>query len=254
MSEISAAMHAHKQEIMTTFTEHVTAIIEGLPQADPDALVGFLQGDLLPHAIGEEQHFYPAMDPVLRAHGRPTSTMTVDHEFIEEYIRRIRETTAALRSADSADRAVIETRLRRLCLQLEALLQLHLEKEERIYMPLFERHVPQEEQQRVLAAMDEATAVERLARAPDTLDLRTLLPVQRRQLIGDAFEALAPGESFVLVSDHDMRPLYYEWQAEWPGAFTWVDLDDGPRVWRVRLGRPGAVDSGIDPEQIILVR
>ena len=113
MSEISAAMHAHKQEIMTTFTEHVTAIIEGLPQADPDALVGFLQGDLLPHAIGEEQHFYPAMDPVLRAHGRPTSTMTVDHEFIEEYIRRIRETTAALRSADSADRAVIETRLRR---------------------------------------------------------------------------------------------------------------------------------------------
>jgi uncharacterized protein (DUF2249 family)/hemerythrin-like domain-containing protein len=254
MSEISAALHAHKQEIMTTFTEHVTAIVEELPQADPDALVGFLQGDLLPHAIGEEQHFYPAMDPVLRAHGRPTSTMTVDHEFIEEYIRRIKETTAALRTADPADRPVVATRLRRLCLQLEALLQLHLEKEERIYMPLFERHVPEEEQQRVLAAMDEATAVERLARAPDTLDLRTLLPAQRRQLIGDAFEALAPGESFVLVSDHDMRPLYYEWQAEWPGAFTWADLDDGPAVWRVRLGRPGAIDSGIDPEQIILVR
>jgi uncharacterized protein (DUF2249 family) len=102
--------------------------------------------------------------------------------------------------------------------------------------------------------MDEAAAVERLARAPDTLDLRTLLPAQRRDLIAEAFEALAPGESFVLVSDHDTRPLYYEWQAEHAGEFTWAELDDGPAVWRVRLGRPGAIDSGIDPEQIILVR
>ena len=254
MSEISAAMHAHKQEIMSTFTEHVTAIVEGLPQADPEALVSFLLGDLLPHAIGEEQNFYPAMDPVLRVHGRPTSTMTVDHEFIEDYIRRIKETTVALRRGKPADRPVVAKRLRRLCLQLEALLQLHLEKEERIYMPLFERYVPEEDQGRILEAMNEAAAVERVARAPDTLDLRTLLPAQRRELIADAFEALAPGESFVLVSDHDTRPLYYEWQAEWPGAFTWADLDDGPVVWRVRLGRPGATDSGIDPEQIILVR
>jgi hypothetical protein len=46
--------------------------------------------------------------------------------------------------------------LRRLCLQFEAVLQMHVEKEDRIYLCLLERFLPEEEQARILANMDKA--------------------------------------------------------------------------------------------------
>jgi len=41
----------------------------------------------------------------------------------------------------------------------------------------------------------------------------------------------------VLVNDHDPKPLYYQLSAENPGEFSWVYLEQGPDVWRVRIGR-----------------
>jgi uncharacterized protein (DUF2249 family) len=70
-----------------------------------------------------------------------------------------------------------------------------------------------------------------------TLDIRTLHPMQRHPLIFSQFEALAPGESFVLVNDHNPKPLYYQFQAELTDQFTWEYLEEGPEVWRVRIGR-----------------
>jgi hemerythrin-like domain-containing protein len=157
MGQISEEIHHHHQEILNTLTQHVTALIEERPTADPDGLVRFLHGDLMPHAEGEERYMYPALDPVLRAHGRPTATMTVDHEFIAGYIRRIAETAQALRAAAADDRPALLAHLRRLSLQLEALLTVHLEKEERVYLPLFEQYLPEAEQQRILDGMHEAS-------------------------------------------------------------------------------------------------
>ena len=44
-------------------------------------------------------------------------------------------------------------------------------------------------------------------------------------------------QDFVLVNDHDPKPLYYHFKAEYDGAFTWDYLDQGPDVWRVRISR-----------------
>jgi uncharacterized protein (DUF2249 family) len=71
----------------------------------------------------------------------------------------------------------------------------------------------------------------------NTLDIRSLPPIQRHPLIFERFEALAPGESFVLVNDHDPKPLFYQFQAERTGEFTWEYLEQGPQVWQVRLGK-----------------
>lgn len=71
----------------------------------------------------------------------------------------------------------------------------------------------------------------------NTLDIRQLPPIQRHPLIIQRFEALAPGESFILVNDHDPKPLFYQFQAERTGEFTWEYLEEGPAVWQVRLGR-----------------
>jgi hemerythrin-like domain-containing protein len=155
MSQVSSAIHNHHQAILNTLTDHVAAITVGLGEADPAGLVAFLEGELLPHAAGEERFLYPALDPLLRVHGRPTATMRVDHEFIEAYILRIKQTVEELEDAPLAARADQQRELQRLCYQLEALVQLHLEKEERIFMPLFERALPESQQQRILEAMHE---------------------------------------------------------------------------------------------------
>jgi uncharacterized protein (DUF2249 family) len=69
------------------------------------------------------------------------------------------------------------------------------------------------------------------------LDIRTIPPMRRHPLIFDQFEALEPADSFVLVNDHDPKPLYYQFQAELTDQFTWEYLEQGPEAWRVRIGR-----------------
>jgi uncharacterized protein (DUF2249 family) len=67
--------------------------------------------------------------------------------------------------------------------------------------------------------------------------VRDVAPRERHPKIFDAVDGLAPGEAFVLVNDHDPKPLYYQLAAERPGTFTWEYLEQGPDVWRVRIGK-----------------
>ena len=70
-----------------------------------------------------------------------------------------------------------------------------------------------------------------------TLDVRQTPPAQRHPLIFQTFEALKPGEAFILVNDHDPKPLYYQFKFEREGQFSWDYVESGPAVWRVRIGR-----------------
>ncbi len=72
------------------------------------------------------------------------------------------------------------------------------------------------------------------------LDVRVIPPPRKHPTILSRFEALTPGESFTLINDHDPKPLYYQFSAEMPGRFEWEYLEQGPRVWRVRIGKARA--------------
>ena len=72
------------------------------------------------------------------------------------------------------------------------------------------------------------------------LDVRSDPPARRHELIFVTYGGLAPGEAFVLINDHDPKPLYYQLAAEHPDQFTWDYLESGPEVWKVRIGRPEA--------------
>lgn len=73
-----------------------------------------------------------------------------------------------------------------------------------------------------------------------TLDVRPIPPPQKHPTIFQTFESLAPGQSFILVNDHDPKPLYYQFVHEHEGQFTWEYLEQGPAIWRVQIGRPAA--------------
>jgi uncharacterized protein (DUF2249 family) len=62
---------------------------------------------------------------------------------------------------------------------------------------------------------------------------------QRHPMIFARFDALAAGESFVLVNSHDPIHLREEFARERPGAYDWRYLEGSPseRLWRVRIVR-----------------
>lgn len=73
--------------------------------------------------------------------------------------------------------------------------------------------------------------------AANEVDVRSLIPAQRHEKIFQLVDALAPGASFVLVNDHDPKPLYYQLEAEHPKQFSWTYIEKGPAVWRVEIGK-----------------
>lgn len=70
-----------------------------------------------------------------------------------------------------------------------------------------------------------------------TLDVRVIPPREKHPAIFDTFASLEPGESFVLVNDHDPKPLRYQFDFEHGGRFDWKYLEQGPSVWRVEISR-----------------
>jgi len=80
------------------------------------------------------------------------------------------------------------------------------------------------------------------------LDVRALAPAQRHEKIFATYGALGPGGAFILVNDHDPKPLRYQFEAEHAGEFTWEALAEGPTVWQVRIGRPAGGSPAAEPE------
>jgi uncharacterized protein (DUF2249 family) len=71
----------------------------------------------------------------------------------------------------------------------------------------------------------------------EVIDVRSLVPAQRHAKIFERVADLKPGAAFVLVNDHDPKPLYYQLEAEYPGQFSWTYREAGPTVWRVEIGK-----------------
>lgn len=69
------------------------------------------------------------------------------------------------------------------------------------------------------------------------LDVRVIPPREKHPTIFDTFKALEPGAGFVLVNDHDPKPLRYQFEYEHAGEFGWEYLEQGPTVWRVHISR-----------------
>jgi uncharacterized protein (DUF2249 family)/quercetin dioxygenase-like cupin family protein len=71
---------------------------------------------------------------------------------------------------------------------------------------------------------------------PDNeLDVREVRKPDKHPTIFATFGALAVGDSFVLVNNHDPKHLRGEFDADHPGSYGWEYLDKGPQVWRIRI-------------------
>ncbi|MHB1850368.1 MAG: DUF2249 domain-containing protein [Acidimicrobiales bacterium] len=189
-------------------------------------LAAYVAEEVLPHAIAEEHSVYQA------AGGLPGLADTVSG-MVAEHRQLAASVEALVASKSPADAAEIAE-------SIAALFSAHVAKENDLLLPplLVDASVSLSqllvEMHRLTEAGSQPTDV--------VLDVRQLAPARRHESIFAAHAALLPGAGFVLVNDHDPKPLRYQFEAEHAGEFTWDYLERGPGVWRVRIGRPA--DAG----------
>jgi uncharacterized protein (DUF2249 family) len=73
--------------------------------------------------------------------------------------------------------------------------------------------------------------------ADNELDVRQLRKPDKHPTIFKTYAALAVGESFVLVNNHDPKHLREEFDADLPGSYGWEYVEKGPQVWRIRISK-----------------
>lgn len=70
-----------------------------------------------------------------------------------------------------------------------------------------------------------------------SLDVRTIPPPSRHIELSRVFDALGPGESFILVNDHEPTSFLRQLQVERAGRFEWNVLEAGPERFRIEIVR-----------------
>ena len=69
------------------------------------------------------------------------------------------------------------------------------------------------------------------------LNVTLLEPRMKHPTIFVRFDELKPGESLTIHNDHDPKPLYYQLLGERGNIFTWEYLEEGPKLWRVKISK-----------------
>ncbi len=124
-------------------------------QSDLDGFVKFLTDDLIPHAEGEERSMYPAVAELVCRYDNPLSTMSLDHQAIVDRINRLKDLAAKLKTATPDERIRLVPSVRRLAVELGALVSVHLAKEEIALIPLMEEHMESHDLAMILHGMHE---------------------------------------------------------------------------------------------------
>jgi iron-sulfur cluster repair protein YtfE (RIC family) len=150
MARPTEAFHEEHRQLL----EHVEYIrvtareLPGLGAEERSArrrrILDFLQEVLLPHAGAEERFLYPKVAEIL-GDRRSTDTMSRDHVAIGERIE-------ALGAAEVTDTATLQE----LLFGLYALIAVHFEKEEEVYLPLLDGE-PEDELGALFERMAEAS-------------------------------------------------------------------------------------------------
>lgn len=277
-TEAYEAIRAHHRVLEEELTERADAVSIAVAagrsyEVPVAAFIAYLAEEVLPHAAAEEKTLYP----VAVAHtdlGGMVGEMIAEHVFLSAAASRLAVLTDGAAAAEHVQQiaghfaahaakendVLLPALLADGSVDLAGLLdEMHRPAAPAGTQPAAQAWAALHETRPDLAARVTAALhglvrkvdAEAPAGTPDgdhsrspaadpDLDVRDLPPAQRHVSIFDAYDALLPGTGFVLVNDHDPKPLGYQFEAEHAGEFTWDYLESGPVVWRVRIGRAGA--------------
>lgn len=242
------AIREHHEVLGQTMAQHALTLRRDIdrllsPHERRDRMVDFCADEVLPHALAEEATLYAAGADLPETR-LLVQAMTDEHAVLRELLDELRQANTVGEVAGAAS-------------ALDVLFQVHLRKENDVLLPalvaagvdlaalLGGMHEILGEQAHATCGHRCACGGHDTAGDPDAraepvdgeLDVRRLPHGRRHEEIFAAYAALRPGEAFVLVNDHDPKPLHYQFAAEHTGEFSWDYLETGPEEWRVRIGR-----------------
>ncbi|RYV53018.1 DUF2249 domain-containing protein [Pengzhenrongella frigida] len=221
-------------EVIGAITRHHTALAAELAALADDviagtrvgrfeeartALVAWFATELMPHAHAEEAVLYAA-GARLEGTRLLVEAMIAEHRALDLLVTDLDSIHDAFAVAVAAGSA-------------QALFTVHLAKENDLLLPALD--AAGIDLSAALAGMHELLGADE----PDQLDVRSLPHGGRHEIIFARLDELLPGGSFVILNDHDPKPLRYQTEALWPGRFTWTYLETGPLEWRVEITRAG---------------
>lgn len=67
------------------------------------------------------------------------------------------------------------------------------------------------------------------------LNVTLIEPRLKHPTIFEHFDALDEGEGFIILNDHDPKPVYYQLLGERGDIFIWEYLEQGPQWWKVSI-------------------
>jgi hemerythrin-like domain-containing protein len=146
--------HRELLPLLEKVREAADAVDEGETVTDAlESAYEFLSAHLLPHAIAEEAALYPVVGRVMGSL-EATKTMATDHA----EVKRLTEELSQLRAELSDNRPSAEQAraLRRVLYGLYALVRVHFEKEESVYLPLLDGGLTPEEAKAMFEEMEAA--------------------------------------------------------------------------------------------------
>jgi uncharacterized protein (DUF2249 family) len=255
-AEVIAAIRGHHEQLADRLRVLTAAVMVAVPAgaytAERDELLGWYRSELLPHAEAEEAALYGPAES-LDATRLLVSGMLAEHRALAALIGELAEATEAMQVASAAAAA-------------RAVFAVHLSKENDLLLPALDiagmdltaalegmheilghPSSPQDEHGcgcgehgcgDAAAVTDGPRPVElvtNLTIGRAELDVRALPHGTRHEIIFSKLDQLQPGESLVIVNDHDPKPLRYQTEAMWPDRFTWSYLQSGPELWRVAI-------------------
>lgn len=261
---VITAIRNHHAELADALHQHTDAVLRAARGGDyaqaRQSLHTWYQTQLLPHIQAEEQALYSTGAEMERTQ-LLVRGMLAEHR---DLVGRIGELALALDALDLAALAV----------SARALFDSHLGKENDLLLPALDAAgvdlaAALEGMHEVLghgahgeaSGHDEGagtdscgcgcgcshdaspadTAAQSLpdpaVRPDDELDVRTLPHGSRHEIIFAKLDALAVGDTLVIVNDHDPKPLRYQVSAMWPDCFYWRYLNSGPQLWRLAITR-----------------
>ncbi len=62
-------------------------------------------------------------------------------------------------------------------------------------------------------------------------------PHLKHKVIFDTFANLNPNEAMLLINDHDPKPLHFQFESMYPGAYSWEYVEQGPVTFQVQISK-----------------
>jgi len=233
------AVKDHHAQLAGALAVQVEAVVDAASRADlpaagaaGEALVRWCEGELIPHALAEEEAMYP------KAHEDPRARLLVDamiaeHRDILQLVEDIRHLVKENEQILPLLAGSSEVSLAELLAGMHELLGGH-------------GHGHGDSPDRVdsVEAAPEGgcggqcgCGGEDPAGALPELDARAVPHAIRHATIFGALDSVEPGSGMILVAPHDPLPLLAQLEERSPGRFGIDYLESGPEAWRVRFVR-----------------